>query len=77
MFIKKENETFGFGQINEDKLIANIAEFEYKNNELIKTLSFPVYEDEDRGIKLYMYKDMLLTFKELHREYLKDYYNVK
>ena len=77
MYKKIENAILGFGQIGEDKVIAGINEFDYEDNKLIKKLSFPVYEDEERGVKLYMYKDCLYTYKELHKAYLKEYYNVK
>lgn len=78
MYIRKSEDTvFGFGQINEDKLIGNISEFEYEDNKLITTLSLPTYIDEERGLAVYLYKDKIVTFKELQREYLKDYYDVK
>lgn len=78
MYIKrKEDVVLGFGQMGEDKMIAHIGEFDYEDNVLLKKLSFQVYEDVDTKELLYVYKDKLLTFKELRSVYLKEYYGVE
>ncbi len=77
MFVKKSEDTvFGFGQIGEDKLIGYISEFKYEDNRLLKKLVLPTYVDQANGNVVYIYKDKILTFKELQTEYLKEYYAV-
>lgn len=72
--LKLNGETkFGFGKINDDKVLA----FPNEIQELENTFSFPCYVDPDNGYTVYKYKNNLYTFKELRYEYLKDYYNVK
>lgn len=77
MYIKSKVETvLGFGQMGDDKIIANIGEFDHEDNVLLKKLSFHTYEDVDTKELLYVYKDKLLTFKELQSVYLEEYYGI-
>ncbi|MDO4466290.1 MAG: hypothetical protein Q4C49_04710 [Bacillota bacterium] len=77
MFTKKRvNAEFGFGKMGDDLIIAGVQEFDYEDNQLLKKLSFPVYENEETKEVLYVYKDKLLTFKELRKVYLQEYYGI-
>lgn len=67
----------GFGEINDDKTIAYLGEFDGKNAALCYEIPFVSYTDPDNGYTVYEYNKNLYTFKELRLEYLKGYYNVE
>lgn len=77
MFIRKKEDTvFGFGQVGDDKLLGYVGEFEHGDNHLIKKLTLPTYVNEDNGDIVYIYKDKIVTFKELQTVYLTEYYSL-
>lgn len=77
MYRKIEDTTFGAGYINDEYIVALPNEFDYQNNILATTFNLSTYYDDMTGLYLYGYKDTLVTFKELRREYLADYCKVR
>lgn len=76
MYIKNGTTKFAVGYINDEYLITKPEEFTYQDNQLVGVKDFDTWYDDATGLTLYQYNDKLVTYKELVREYLKDYYKV-
>lgn len=77
MYKKIENTIFELRYTNDEFLLVPQDKFDCSQNQMIDTITITTYKDDLIGLILYGYKDKLVTYEELIREFLIDHYNVR